>query len=193
MSSQTPASNLRAISGARTGLPNINSTSVRARVLFRQIGLPLVVAALALGSYLLISHFFLEGVSVVGISMAPTLQNSQRYLLNRWVFYLRPPRPAEVVVLRDPGDNGFSVKRIIASGGDTVYLNDGAVYINGRKLDEPYLVPGTRTFAGAPGRDMLFKCAPDQFFVLGDNRNNSVDSRSYGPVPRGNILGLIIP
>jgi signal peptidase I len=97
-----------------------------------------------------------------------------------------------VVVLRDPADNGFSVKRVIATGGDSVYLSDGAVYVNGHKLNEPYLPPGTRTFTGSSGRDLFFKCGPDQFFVLGDNRNNSIDSRIYGPVPGGNILGLII-
>ena len=186
MRSETPTN-------LKSGFATVSQTNVRAPVLFQQAGLSLVIAALAVASYLVISHFFLEGVRVVGMSMAPTLQNSQRYLLNRWVFYVRSPRPAEVVVLRDPGDNGFSVKRVIAAGGDTVYLSDGAVYVNGRKLDEPYLAPGTRTFNGSSGRDLFFKCGPEQFFVLGDNRNNSIDSRIYGPVPRGNILGLIIP
>ncbi len=185
MSSETPTN-------LRSGLATISPINLRSPALLQQLGLSLLVAALAVASYLLISHFFLEGVSVVGMSMAPTLQNSQRCLLNRWVFYLRAPRPSEVVVLRDPGDNGFSVKRVVAKGGDTVYVSDGVVYVNGRKLEEPYLAPGTRTFTGSSGRDLFFKCAPDQFFVLGDNRNNSIDSRSYGPVPRGNILGLII-
>jgi len=185
MSSETPTN-------LKTGFATISQTIVRAPALFQQLGLSVVVAALAVASYLVISHFFLEGVSVVGVSMAPTLQNSQRYLLNRWVFYLRSPRAAEVVVLRDPADNGFSVKRVIASGGDSVYLSDGAVYVSGHKLNEPYLAPGTRTFTGSSGRDLFFKCGPDQFFVLGDNRNNSIDSRIYGPVPGGNILGLII-
>jgi signal peptidase I len=193
MSPETPAPNLGTISSGQAALATVGQTNARARVLFQQLGLSLSVAALAVASYLIISHFLLQGVSVVGISMVPTLQNSQRYLLNRCVYYLRSPRRAEVVVLRDPGDNGFSVKRVVATSGDTVYLNDGAVYVNGCKLDEPYLAPGTRTFTAPPGRDLFCKCGPDQVFVLGDNRNNSIDSRSYGPVPRGNILGLIIP
>src|SRR5262245_17119760 len=144
----------------------------------------LYVAALATASYLFVSHFLVEGVQVVGPSMAPTLQNSQSYLLNRWVYYLRAPRRCDVVVLRDPVDNCCAVKRIIATAGDTIYLKDGAVYVNGRKLDEPYLPPGTLTYPYAGNAEQTFKCAKDQYFVLGDNRTNSADSRTYGVIGR---------
>ena len=78
----------------------------------------LVVAVLAAASYFVISHFLLQSVKVVGRSMVPTLCDSQHYLLNRWVYYVRAPQRSDVVVLRDPSDNGFSVKRIIATPGD---------------------------------------------------------------------------
>ena len=71
-------------------------------------------------------------------------------------------------------------------------MKDGRVYVNGCKLDEPYLAPGTPTFTDSKYRDQLILCGKDQFFVLGDNRLNSIDSRAYGPVPRRNILGPII-
>jgi signal peptidase I len=158
----------------------------------RQLAQYLAIVLLAVASYFLVSHFFLQSVKVVGISMFPTLQDSERYLLNRWVFYLRPPRRADVVVIRDPMDNGFSVKRVVAGAGDSVCVREGGVYVNGRQIEEPYLSPGTHTFA-APGRaEQRFRCDNDQYFVLGDNRNFSVDSRAYGPVPRKNILGLVI-
>jgi hypothetical protein len=83
---------------------------------FKQ-GCVLLVCALA--SYLLISHFCLQSVRVVGTSMVPTLRDSQFYLLNRWVLHFRPPQRSEIVVLRDPLDGGFAVKRVIATAGDS--------------------------------------------------------------------------
>ena len=94
---------------------------------------------MAVASYFVISHFILQSVKVVGRSMVPTLYDSQHYLLNRWVYYVRPPRQSDIVVLRDPSDNGYSVKRVIAAPGDSIYLKGGAVYVNGRKLKEAYL------------------------------------------------------
>jgi signal peptidase I len=143
-------------------------------------------------SYFLFSHFLLQSVKVVGRSMVPTLYDSQHYLLNRWIYYFRMPQPSDIVVLRDPSDGGFSVKRVIATPGDAIYLKNGSVYVNGCKLNEPYLVPGTQTFTESTFRNQLILCGKDQFFVLGDNRLNSVDSRTYGPVPRKNILGSIV-
>ena len=143
-------------------------------------------------SYFVISHFFIESVTVVGQSMVPTLRDSQRYLLNRWIYYVHAPQQADIVVLRDPSDNGYSVKRVIGTPGDSIWLKDGNVYVNGSKLKETYLAPGTRTFTDSKCRDQLILCGKGQFFVLGDNRVNSIDSRTYGPVPRTNILGSIV-
>lgn len=158
----------------------------------QQIGQCLAAAALALASYFFISHFLLQSVKVVGVSMAPTLYDSQLYLLNRWIYLVRAPQRADVVVLRDPLDNGFSVKRIVALPGDTVYLADGCVYVNGHKLAEAYLPAGTTTAALSNLKEQFFKCGQGQYFVLGDNRRNSIDGRMYGPLPRQNILGLLV-
>jgi signal peptidase I len=163
-----------------------------AAVALRQLFQFASVAMMAVASYLLISHFLVQSVRVVGRSMVPTLRDSQQYLLNRWIYHFRAPHRSDIVVLRDPSDNGFSVKRVIATPGDTIYLKDGNVYLNGTKLAEPYLAPYTPTFTDPKFKDQLIHCGKDQYFLLGDNRQNSVDSRAYGPVPRRNILGPLI-
>jgi len=158
----------------------------------RQIAQCLVFTLLACASYFLISHFLLQSVKVVGRSMVPTLHDSDHCLLNRWIYHFRSPRQSDVVVLVDPSDQGFSVKRIIATPGDSVYLKDGGVYVNGHRLNETYLAPGTLTFTDSKYHDEFILCGKDQYFLLGDNRPNSIDSRMYGVVPRQNILGPII-
>jgi signal peptidase I len=152
----------------------------------------LCLLALALTSYFLISRFVVQSVQIVGVSMAPTLQDSRHYLLNRWIYYVRGPKPMDVVVLRDPIDKGFAVKRIIGRDGDSIYLRDGTVYLNGQELQENYLPAGTPTFPYSQFKEQSFKCGKDQYFVLGDNRMNSADSRTYGLIARRNILGLVI-
>jgi signal peptidase I len=176
--------------------PPMPATAEPARVptpsFLRQTCQAISIAALALASYLVITHFFLQSVQVVGVSMSPTLADSQHYLLNRWIYLIRAPRRREIVVLRDPADHEYAVKRIIAAEGDSVYLNDGNVYLNGRRIAEPYLQPGMPTYPFERLKDQFFECGKDQYFVLGDNRMNSADSRTYGLVPRRNIMGVII-
>ena len=192
MTVPTPTSDAESISTSPRILPLAHKARRPARSIFQQAFQCVAVAVLAAASYYAISHFLLQSVKVVGRSMVPTLHDSQHYLLNRWVYHLHAPRHSDIVVLRDPSDNGFSVKRVIATPGDSIYLKDGNVYVNGCKLNEVYLAPGTPTFTDSKYHDQLILCGRDQFFLLGDNRQNSIDSRAYGPVPRGNILGPII-
>jgi signal peptidase I len=152
-----------------------------------------LIAALAYGAFQFTTHYVLQSVQVVGASMSPTLHDSERYLLNRWVYHLRDPKPTDIVVLRDPADNCYAVKRIVAKQGDTVFVKDGQLFINGALINEPYLAPNTRTFAGPKSREQMWICGVNQFFVLGDNRNNSADSRIYGAVSRESILGMVMP
>jgi signal peptidase I len=161
------------------------------KTIVRHLSCLVVVVALAFGSFHLISHFGFQSVQVVGASMSPTLQDSERYLLNRFIYHVRDPQPREIVVLRDPEDNAYAVKRIVAKEGDTVVLRQGHLYVNDVLLDEPYLAPNTRTFPAPRYREQMWICGVDQYFVLGDNRNNSADSRIYGTISRRNILGML--
>jgi len=162
--------------------------------LARQVGLLVLIGLMSVGCYFGISRFFLQSVEVVGVSMVPTLRDSNFYLLNRWAFQHSEPQRGDVVVIRDPGDHGFSVKRVIALAGESVYFKNGRVYINGAELGEPYLSPSTHTFMESVAHEQFITCGKDQYFVMGDNRSVSIDSRIYGPVQRPDILGpLVLP
>ena len=83
------------------------------------------------------------------------------------------------------------VKRIIAVPGQTVCFKGGKVYVDGRLLQEPYLLPGTPTYA-CDGNGNEFISFGDRYFVMGDNRNNSLDSRVFGAISRQDILGKVV-
>lgn len=189
---------LPANSGPLTDTPTVSAASTISPAatgkvpLRRQLAQCGVVLILALAGYLVISHFILQSVRVVGVSMTPTLKNSGFYLLNRCVYLMRDPQPSDIVVILDPLDQSYSVKRIIAGNGDSVYIKGGHVYVNGRELIEPYLPRNMPTFTFERRPEMVVRCGEHEYFLLGDNRMNSTDSRAYGPVSRQNILGAIV-
>jgi signal peptidase I len=160
----------------------------------QQVAQITLVCVLASGFYLLLSHYVLQAVKVQGVSMVPTLHNADSYLLKRWVYYVRSPQRGDIVVIKDPTDGTLAVKRIVALASETVYMDKrGHLFVNDKELSEPYLEQGTRTFAAGDVREQMIGISQGQFFILGDNRNNSFDSRYYGPIPKQNILGVITP
>ncbi len=149
------------------------------------------VAAFSLPAYYLASRFIVTAVIIQGRSMTPTLQDGDRYYLNRWRYLFMNPDRGEMVVIKDPGHSDYAVKRIVGKPGDWLNIRDGAIFLNGRRLEEPYLPTGTQT--DAPDRqEKWIQLGQDQFYVLGDNRKASEDSRYYGVIHSAQILGLLV-
>ncbi|MDB6112887.1 MAG: signal peptidase signal peptidase [Pedosphaera sp.] len=151
-----------------------------------------LILLVAVAAYFVITLNFIQSVEVVGVSMVPTLSEHAHYLLNRWAFHDREPQRLDVVVITDPGDHGASVKRIIGLPGEMIHIKNGKVSVNSKELKEPYLLPNTHTFTYSTAKEQLIACGKNRFYVLGDNRTMSIDSRFYGSVPRQNIRGLIV-
>jgi signal peptidase I len=162
------------------------------RHFIKQLGILSVIVGLSLACYLSVSRCLVQTIEVVGESMVPTLQSGNHYILNRWAYHNATPQRGDVVVIRDPGDHGYSVKRIVALSGESLHFVDGKVIINGDVLKEPYLKAGTYTFTFARAREQFLTCGEDQYFVMGDNRMISIDSRAYGAVSRKDILGKVM-
>ena len=156
----------------------------------RQISLLLMFGVLCLGAYYMVSRFVVTPVVIQGRSMTPTLRDGECYFLNRWIYLFKSPARGDLVVIKDPGHDDFAVKRIIASPGDWLNLKEGKVYLNGLRLNESYLPRGTFTATG-DSQEKWYQLGAGQYFVMGDNRACSEDSRVYGHIGRGNILGAI--
>jgi len=141
---------------------------------------------------LLINLFMAQATRVHGQSMEPNLHTDQRLVVEKLSYnrYLRQvlgfegPQHGDVVVIRLPTQgNELLIKRVIGLPGDVIDIHDGQVFVNGQPLDEPYLVGST---SGSFGPTTV---PPLNIFVLGDNRNFSNDSRSFGTVPLKNVVG----
>ena len=169
-----------------------NDRPVSGRIVMQLIGF-IIVAGLATACFQLSQRYVVQSVQVTGSSMSPTLADSNWYLLNRLVYHFRKPKPRDIVVLRDPEDQCYAIKRIVAKPGDSVYVNEGQIFVNGSLLREPYLEPGTKTFPNPRYSAVFLICGENQYFVLGDNLNSSADSRIYGAVPQQRILGRVSP
>ncbi len=151
----------------------------------------LLVALLSVPAYFLASRFIVTAVVIQGRSMMPALKDGEHYYLNRWQYLLMSPKRGDIVVIKDPGHTDFAVKRIVAQPFDWINIKNGMLYINGRRLDEPYLAKDTRT--ETPDlKEKWIQLGKDQYYMLGDNRENSEDSRFYGRVMRDHIIGKLI-
>lgn len=145
----------------------------------------------ALGIALLIRAFLLASFFIPSVSMVPTLKVGDRVLVNKLSYRLHDVHRQDVIVFeRPPGEPDLTIKdlikRVIGVPGDVVSFKDGRVLVNGELLDEPYLAPGMVTTP--KGADSITVPA-GQVLVLGDNRTNSFDGRSFGTFDQKLIVG----
>jgi signal peptidase I len=150
------------------------------RTFLREI---LVTVALALVIFLLLQAS-VQSFIIVERCMEPQFHEGDRLLVNKVVYHFGEPKRGDVIILHPPSDpKAVYIKRIIALPGDTVEVKGGAVYVNGTKLDEPYIKE-------PPAYTLHKEIIPEnEYFVLGDNRNNANDSHNGWTVPRQNIIG----
>jgi signal peptidase I len=164
----------------------------------------LEIALIAVGAVYVVRTFFIQPFLVDGSSMVPTFENGDYVLVDEFTYRIRPPERGEVVVFHDPQDwSTYFIKRVIGLPGETVKISNNAVtvfnkqYPDGLALDETYLPPGTPVSAVAcDGGDMsgticTYTLSSSTYLVFGDNRAESYDSRSWGPLPAKNIVGLV--
>ena len=136
-------------------------------------------------SVVLIRTFIATPVIVNGSSMAPTLKNSNILLLNK---FNQKIKRFDIVVLNENKDK--LIKRIIGLPGETVEYKGYHLYINGKKINDKFAID-TGEFYLEDDNFKLLKIPVDKYFVLGDNRNNSIDSRSFGLVDKNKIDGIV--
>jgi signal peptidase I len=166
--------------------PQKKSGPAAFRVAAEWVGL--VVLALVIA--LLIKTFLFQAFFIPSESMVPTLRVHDRVLVNKLSYKLHPVHRGDIVVFKAPegSDPGIDdlVKRVIGLPGETVSAKDGHVFIDNKELPETYLPKGTITTPFS-----AVELPPDHYWVMGDNRGNSKDSRVFGPITKKNIVGRV--
>ena len=160
--------------------------SRRGRILFQWVFQIAVVLAMAA----VVAIFFFQSIGMQESSMEPTLQTGERFFINRVAYKMGSPKRGDIIAFTKDGKEGAAIhiKRVIGLPGETVQIQDGKVYIDG----ELYKEDGDFALISNPGlADEPIKLKKDEYFVLGDNRNHSADSRdaSVGVLNRKDLLG----
>jgi signal peptidase I len=127
-------------------------------------------------------HSLVGRYRIDGSSMNPTLQDGEYLIINNVTYLLDEPKKGDIVVFRHPRNELNLIKRVIGVPGDQVEINSSTVWVNGEVQEEPYI-------ADTPSYSGSWEVPDGQYFVLGDNRNNSSDSHSWGFLPQENMLG----
>jgi signal peptidase I len=153
----------------------------------------LEVAVIAVVAVFVIRSYLVQPFLVSGASMSPTFMNGDYVLVDELTYHVRAPTRGEVVVFHDPQDySTYFIKRVVGLPGERVVIKNNTVTVynaahpNGFALDETYLPSGTDTSGNYD-----FTLSSSTYLALGDNREFSYDSRMWGPLPAGNIVGLV--
>ena len=134
----------------------------------------IISIGIAVAAVLIIRAYIAEIYAVDGNSMEPVLQNNERIIVNKFVYHFKPLQRGDIVVFKYPSNpNHEFIKRVVAKAGDTLQIADGNVYINGQRINEPYVLEEMKTNNDYP-RTII---PANSIFVMSDHRNNSEDSR----------------
>ena len=163
-----------------------------------------VILAVALAVAFLVQAFVVKPYKIPSPSMVPTLEPHDRVLVARFLYHFTAPARGDIVVFKYPLDpHVVFIKRLIGLPGDTLSLNDGHVYVNGVRQNEPYVLKvngqtePTNPAPALSGSTMTdpwslnrpYTVPPGHYFMMGDNRLDSDDSRVWGPVPARDLIG----
>jgi len=157
------------------------------RAMLLSVWLRDLIISLAISCFIII--FLYQPVKVEGTSMMPSLEDQERIFVNKLVYRLEPIQRGDIVVFRYPRDPSKSfIKRVIGLAGDHIRIDEGRVYVNGTRLDEDYVPQVYEDLRSYPE----IVVPPDSYFVLGDHRSLSNDSRDFGPVNQSYIYGKAV-
>lgn len=146
-----------------------------------------LVVSLAISCFIII--FLYQPVKVEGTSMMPGLDDQERIFVNKFVYRLEPIERGDIIVFRYPRDTSKSfIKRVIGVAGDHIRIEEGLVYVNNKPIEEDYVLPAYEDQRSYPDTVV----PPHSYFVLGDHRNMSNDSRDFGPVNISYIYGKAV-
>ncbi len=171
-------------------IPSEQPASQRSRGLSWLVEIAVTVI-LAFGLYFVIQTFIVQTYRVEGQSMDDTLHDGQHLLIDKLTPRFDSYSRGDIVVLHPPDQDESStpyIKRVLGVAGDHVEVRDGGVLINGVEISEPYVAPGVITEAEGSDVDS-WDVGPDEVLVMGDNREHSVDSRTFGTVKVSEIIG----
>ncbi len=147
-----------------------------------------VILGVALIAAVVIRQFLLQAFYIPSGSMEHTLEIRDRVLVNKLSYRLHKVNRGDILVFERPADDGSGnkdlIKRVVGLPGETLEGRDGAVFVNGQRLNEPYLGQGV-TSGSFPAQ----RVPPGHVWMMGDNRSNSGDSRVFGAVPESNVVG----
>ena len=141
----------------------------------------IIETALLTAIIFLIVNLVIGRFRIEQVSMEPTLHEGEYVIVDKVSYLLHPPERGDIIVFKHPGED--LIKRVIGLPGETIEIREGRVYINGAALDEPYLVEPIQRPTSAQ------QIEAGHYFVMGDHRNNSSDSRVFGAIPAGDIIG----
>ena len=146
-----------------------------------------LIISLFISAFIII--FLYQPVKVEGTSMMPGLDDQERIFINKFVYRVEPIERGDIVVFHYPRDPSKSyIKRVVAVGSDRVRIDNGQLFVNDKPVSEPYVPPDETD----PGSYPEVTVPANSFFLLGDHRSSSSDSRDFGPVSRRYIYGKAV-